>query len=353
MQHQHCGVFHIRFCELKSHVLLLRGSDESVLHKKFGKVESLDLDEGHWKGFRLKLFVKLLKYIKLTRPDIVLVHRYKEFALLAIITKIIKGPKVVAVFHGERGFASWFRRFSCSLYMNERCYLVAVSASVKRYLLTNIPGLHPSKVQVIHNGIDFKKIESSLLERECARAAIGVQVDDVVYGSIGRLVKAKGTDVLVRAFSEVAILNSKVVLVLMGDGAEKIKIENLCESLGVSKQVKILGNVKSASCYLNAFDFFVFPSLREGFGLALVEALSAKVPVIFSDLEIFRTLIIEHKYMVKAGDVTDLAHKMKAIACEDVATQQAIVNKQHAYACENFSTKKTIDSYKKYLAEIL
>ena len=232
----------VKSASLNSHALLLRGSDESALQARFDKVDSLDLDEGHWEGIRLKLFFKLLKYIKRTRPDVVLVHRYKEFALLAIISKIIKGPKVVAVFHGERGFASWLRRLSCSLYMDERCNLVAVSGSVKRYLLNSIPGLHPSKVQVIHNGIDFKKIESSLLGREEARAAIGVRAGEVVYGSIGRLVKAKGTDVLVKAFSEIATLNPRAVLVLMGDGAEKGKIEELCESLGVSKQVKILGN---------------------------------------------------------------------------------------------------------------
>ncbi|WP_019528820.1 glycosyltransferase [Dasania marina] len=343
----------VKIAGLKSHTLLLRGSDESALHAKFDKVESLDLDEEHWEGIRLKLFFKLLKYIKRTRPDVVLVHRYKEFALLAIISKIIKGPKVVAVFHGERGFASWIRRFSCSLYMDERCYLVAVSGSVKRYLLSNISGLHPSKVQVIHNGIDFKKIESSLLKRDEARAAIGVKAGDVVYGSIGRLVKAKGTDVLVKAFSEIATLNPNAVLVLMGDGAEKKKIEALCESLGICSQVKILGNIESACCYLKAFDFFVFPSLREGFGLALVEAMAAKVPVIFSDLDIFRTLAIEHEYMVKAGDVAGLAHKMEAIACEEMTTQQAIVDKQYAYAIEHFSVEQSIASYRKYLIENL
>ncbi|MCR8922119.1 glycosyltransferase [Dasania sp. GY-MA-18] len=338
---------------LKSHALLLRGEDESALKRKFDRVDSLDLDVEHWEGFRVKLFIKLLKYMRRARPDVVLVHRYKEFALLAIISKIIKGPKVVAVFHGERGFASWFRRLSCSLYMDESCYLVAVSGSVKRYLLSSIPGLHPSKVQVIHNGIDFKKIESSLLGREEARAAVGVKASDVVYGSIGRLVKAKGTDVLVKAFSEIATLNPKAVLVLMGDGAEKEKIEDLCRSLGVREQVKILGNVESASCYLKAFDFFVFPSLREGFGLALVEAMAAKVPVIFSDLDIFRALAIDHKYMVEANNVTDLAHKMEEVACDEELVRKAIVEKQYVYALEHFSIERAVFSYQKYLVENL
>lgn len=333
----------------KSQALLLRGNRAEELHQYFDEVDSLGIREDHWQGLRIKLFIQLYRYIKENNPDLVLVHRYKEFAILSIISKLINGPKIIAVFHGERGFASWFRRLSCSYFMDERCSLVAVSGSVKRYLLANITRLRPSKVEVIHNGIDFEKISSSLVSSDEARKCLGVNNDAVVYGSVGRLVKAKGTDVLIKAFSEIAILNPKAILVLIGEGAERKKIESLIESLGLNQRVKLLGNIKSAHCYLNAFDFFVFPSLREGFGLALVEAMAAKVPVIFSDLDIFKTLAIEHKYMAGAGDVTGLVHKMEEAACDEVKVRESNVAKQYIYARDHFSIDKTISSYGNYL----
>jgi len=101
--------------------------------------------------------------------------------------------------------------------------------------------------------------------------------------SIGRLSVEKGTDILINSFAKVHAKAKCGSLVLFGDGDARQGLQDLAVELKVSENVYFLGNVPSASAYLNMGDVFALTSRREGFGNVLIEAMDARLPVLAVD----------------------------------------------------------------------
>jgi glycosyltransferase involved in cell wall biosynthesis len=107
--------------------------------------------------------------------------------------------------------------------------------------------------------------------------------NNFVFINIGRLTEQKGQWYLIRSFAKVAQEHSNARLIIIGDGELRGQLESLAERCGVKDKVFFLGHQENVFIYLKASDAFVFPSLWEGFGNVMVEALSMNTPVISSD----------------------------------------------------------------------
>jgi glycosyltransferase involved in cell wall biosynthesis len=105
-----------------------------------------------------------------------------------------------------------------------------------------------------------------------------------VIGSCGVLIKRKGYDQLIRYIST----NEDTALVLIGDGPDRVRLESLASSLNISERVFILGFKDNYADYYRYFDVFAMTSYSEGYGIAMLEALSLGIPLICSDLDIYR-----------------------------------------------------------------
>ncbi len=136
------------------------------------------------------------------------------------------------------------------------------------------------KALLIHNGLDFPA--DYLLSREAARTALGLEANAYIYGSIGRLAYPKNYEFLINNHKSLSILKPQAQLVIIGEGPERGKYENLIDLYGLSNEIKLVGELKDASRYLKAFDLFVLPSVFEGLSLSLIEAHQAGVPAIAS-----------------------------------------------------------------------
>jgi len=107
---------------------------------------------------------------------------------------------------------------------------------------------------------------------------------DVVY--VGRLVEHKGVDVLLGAVAELRARGRAVSCGVVGSGPERDRLERLAGELGVLEQVRFLGNVESQSDVyglMKSAGVLALPSVREGFGVVVVEALMCGTPVITTD----------------------------------------------------------------------
>ncbi|MGR8008717.1 glycosyltransferase [Streptomyces hypolithicus] len=160
---------------------------------------------------------------------------------------------------------------------------VAVSATVAERLRDW--GVPAARIHVVPNGIDAGRFRFDHDARLAARARLGVPEDAFVAGGVGRLVPGKRFDVLVRA---VAALPD-VWLLLAGDGPEAQRLRTLAARLGAAHRIRFLGECTSAGvpdgppaipALLSAMDVFVSTSRDEAFGLAVVEALAAGLPVL-------------------------------------------------------------------------
>ena len=115
--------------------------------------------------------------------------------------------------------------------------------------------------------------------RHAARRKLGIADDDIVIGSIGRLVEVKAPDVLIRAFAVAYRSEPRLRLVVVGDGPLKHSLQKLCRTLQISERVCLPGEI-DAPQVLSAFDIYAISSRKEGMPYVVLEAMASGLPVI-------------------------------------------------------------------------
>jgi len=134
----------------------------------------------------------------------------------------------------------------------------------------------------IPNAIETDRFLFNRDTRSRLRAEYGLS-DKHVVGHIGRFVLQKNHAFLLKVFSQLAKLDDKARLVLLGDGAGLEKMKRKTVRLGIAEKVLFMGNVPNANEWYQAFDCFVLPSLWEGLPVVGIEAQAADLPCVFSD----------------------------------------------------------------------
>lgn len=160
---------------------------------------------------------------------------------------------------------------------------IAVSQSVATSY-SAYPDSYTAKMKVIHNALPpLPLVEDDMM---AARRAIGLPEGTYLIGSLGRLADQKNIEFLL----DVMPLLSSGVLVIAGEGPNEAGIRAKIDALGLQDRVLMLGPLKGrdVSLFYTAIDVFAMPSRFEGFGRALVEAMSCGKPVIASDLDVIR-----------------------------------------------------------------
>jgi len=179
---------------------------------------------------------------------------------------------------------------------------VAVSLKTKRDLYD--AGLRKN-VFIVPNGIDFKRIQK-------IKAA---EFDsDIIF--VGRLTKEKNIPLLLNAIGIIKREIPDVRVLIIGDGPERKRLENLSKRLDISGNVQFLGFLETHDdviVHMKASKVFAFPSLREGFGIVVLEANASGLPVVTVDYEMnaSRDLIVEGKNgFVSELNENDFAEKI-------------------------------------------
>lgn len=135
---------------------------------------------------------------------------------------------------------------------------------------------------VINNAIEVKRFIYNITNREETRKEINVK-DEFVVGHIGNFTPQKNHSFLLKVFAEMTKIVPNAQLVLIGDGYLKESIKREAAELNVIHKVHFLGVRNDVNSLLSGFDCFLFPSLFEGLGIALIEAQTNGLPCIISD----------------------------------------------------------------------
>lgn len=149
-------------------------------------------------------------------------------------------------------------------------YFMACSrqAGIDRY---GYKVVNSNKFKVLLNGIDIEKFKYSENKRQLIRKELKIN-DNFVIGNIARFSKEKNHLLLLEIFSEIVKKRKDAVLLLVGDGEYKKKIEEETKELKLEKRVIFTGYKSNTEYYYSAMDIFCLPSLYEGFGISLLEA---------------------------------------------------------------------------------
>jgi N-acetyl-alpha-D-glucosaminyl L-malate synthase BshA len=179
----------------------------------------------------------------------------------------------------------------------------AVSESLKADTLSNFQ--IQKEIKVIPNFIDFQRFSKK--ERNHFRKLVAND-DEKILIHISNFRKVKRVEDVARMF-ELVLKKIPAKLLMVGDGPERHKAEELTRSLGVCAHVKFIGKQEAVEDLLSISDLFVLPSQTESFGLAALEAMACEVPVISSNSGGIPEINIQGKtgFLSPVGDYVDMA----------------------------------------------
>lgn len=211
---------------------------------------------------------------------------------------------------------------------------LAVSDYLKNRLIAT--GIPKEKIIVIHNGVEFEP-------RPTKHSA---SADEIVLGSVGRMHPTKGFDLLIEALKE---LPAKYKLKIWGEGSEKDTLKQLAKKLGVEERVTFMGSFKEFSAVSSQIDIYVQSSRMEGFGLTLVEAMGAGLPVVVTPVGSLLEIVQNGKngLVAESLDPKDIASKIKEISQPDLGANLAT---EATKVREDYSVSRWIKALIKSLA---
>jgi glycosyltransferase involved in cell wall biosynthesis len=220
---------------------------------------------------------RLVRLIRAGRYDLVHTHLYRACVYGRLAAKLAGVRHVVATEHslGDRHIEG--RRLSAGI---RRLYLaaerlgdatIAVSSTVARRLTAW--GVPASRIDLVPNGIDAGRFRFDPVRRAEVRASLGIPPGRFVVGTVGRLVRGKRVDRMLRAVRG----HREVTALVVGDGPERAALCTLAGELGVD--AVFTGEAMDVPALLSVMDLLVAPSGEETFGLGVLEGLAAGLPV--------------------------------------------------------------------------
>ena len=163
--------------------------------------------------------------------------------------------------------------------VNRADALFACSDEAGKYLFGN-RGIKSRKYSVINNAIDTKRFSFDIEKRKKLRGA----EDKLIIGFVGRLSPQKNPMFVIEVFAELLKRKADAVLWIVGEGELQDQVEARIMELNLQEKIYLLGRRNDVADIMQAMDAMVFPSVYEGFGIAVVEAQCAGLTVVASDV---------------------------------------------------------------------
>lgn len=258
-------------------VFLIGDPDNKVAAEVGGdEVIFLGFDRNDLKGLKLKVMKALHRRIANKEFDFCIAHRSKPTWLACMATKL----PIISIHHSFDDY----RRFNKRWFLNffkKRMMLIGVSNAVRDELRSRFPNWPAHRIETIHNRIDYISLAKKQLSQKESRQHLNLAEDAWIFANVGRLHPMKDQATLIKAFARAKPqLKTNSLLVIIGTGSLEDTLRQLVLELNLEDSVCFLNYVNDARHYFKAFDCFVLSSDNEPFGMVLLEAMTANIPVI-------------------------------------------------------------------------
>ncbi len=302
----------------------------------------------HYQPYELALSSKLVDMVKLYKIELLHVHYAIPHAYAGYMAKqMLKDEGIdipmVTTLHGTDITLVGnhpFYKTAVTFSINKSDYVTSVSQSLKDETnkLFNIK----KDIVVIPNFIELDKIVDDA-NIQCYRSVIAKKEERIIT-HISNFRKVKRIPDIIKIFYKVQ-QKIPAKLMMVGDGPEKEKAEKLCEELGIVDKVIFFGNSNEIDRILSYTDLFLLPSQTESFGLAALEAMACKVPVISSNAGGLPEVNFQgiSGYLSNVGDVDEMAENALKILEDDAVLSNF---KDNAFAvAQKFDIKNILPLY--------
>lgn len=272
-------------------------------------------------------------------PDIVHTHLWSaDFWGRIAGLRSLRRPRIVSTEHNRNEHETPLHKVARHFLSYFTHAMIASSDAIKEYQVHK--ELIPKKfIKVIYYGIDTKRF-----------AFRGVRVkkygEPVVITTVGRLTKQKGQQYLIEAIAHFEQLGEDITLRIVGDGEDKEKLMDLVSRLRLNSKVTFAGIRHDMPAVWAESDVFVLPSLYEGLGIVLLEAMSVGVPVVASDIPAVRDVVKDHEtgLLFESQNSDDLVEKVLFLL-QNTQLQADMITRAREMVQEEYSVERMVREY--------
>lgn len=297
--------------------------------------------------------VRLRGLVRTWKPDVLhshMVHANLVARLLRLVTRV---PAAIGTIHSIKDGGPFLAAaYRLTNRLVDRMTIVSETAA-DRFVAEGI--LPRELLRVIPNGIDvarFQELPAS--ERESLRRSFGLE-REFVWLAVGRFATAKDYPNMLRGFARVHAERSDAVLLLVGQGSLRSQTESLAGELGLGDSVRFLGVRHDIPELMRVADAYVLSSEREGMPVVLLEAASAGLPIVATNVggipEVVRDQ--ESGFLVPPGDSHSLGLAMQRLMALPEAQRRSMGARGREYVRANYGLGRIVDQWEAAYHEIL
>jgi glycosyltransferase involved in cell wall biosynthesis len=261
---------------------------------------------------------RLVSLLRTGHFDILHSHLFRAdiYGGLAVAQLGRQRPLLVSTRHNDdRFFLNPFVGIAHYLVSARQDLIIAISDHIARFTVAR--GVrHPERVRRVYHGLEPPVTRALEREGQRIRGELGIGPDAFLVGNVGRLAPQKGQRHLIRAMPLLLERVPRAHAVIAGGGDLEDFLRDLAQEMGVAERVHVLGPRKDVPELMHAIDVFAMPSIWEGFGLVLLEAMAAGRPIVASRVATIPEVVVDGKtgLLVPAGDPLALAEALAQLA---------------------------------------
>lgn len=279
----------------------------------------------------LSLIFQFMKVVRRHKPDVIHTHFSKPLLVGAIVSSLTRVPFIHhehSSAHYRTGMARIFSRLALRLAKRVVCNSRYTANTITQEF--HVP---EKKLRVVHNPVVARR---RLKNTDDIAAELGFAGGEKIILHVGGMIPERDQSTLIKAFALLKKEDASLTMVLVGDGPVRSELEMLAIERGVESSIRFVGYRDDIGDLLAMTHVFVNPTLDEGFGIAVVEAMLGQVPVIASKAGAHPEIIEANTYgyLYQPNDAMDLVKTLK-----QVLSEYAYAKKKAEFAARHASEK--------------
>jgi glycosyltransferase involved in cell wall biosynthesis len=330
--------------------------NDGVLKEKFVETGIQLIKHKPSKLFFITYLIKLRNIIQKNKINVVHAHVVLDafFAILALRNKKVK---IILTIHGY-DYQPFIYKIILNYVLKKTDLVIFVSDAVKDYYIEKYK-INPTKTKTIYNGVNLDKLKSDSVYD--FKHELSIPTTNILLGMVSNFVnKGKDQITLCKAMLEIGKIRDDIHLVFIGSidnehNETYIECYDFCVKNNLLKNIHFVGERDNINELIKSLDYFTYSSNHDTFGIAIVEAMLLRTPVIMNDLKPFLEISENGKYatIFESKNINDFIEKLFKEIKLDLVEKNNKVEAAFEKALKSFSIEAHIQEISKTYSNII